>query len=233
MIKDDSKKDVDFIEVNKIVIETLKGSRNKFMKSNQLKVDCMMHFYYVVGFLFHITISYSCKTNGIKNSLIKKKNILLANKMLNLSKYTLQGNTTRRKLDKVHVKLQAMEVPPIVKEFYNDAEILANIIFTNNVLFLTWVSHNIYYEIANVVANSECSTIENILMIVIWSYSIRGFNIVIINVNKYFKALKDCNEVEIKFNIVSKEEHIPVIEYFRWVIKEHYWCNRIIFIVKY
>ena len=58
------------------------------------------------------------------------------------------------------------------------------------------------------------------MKIIIRSYAVRGFRVVVIGVHMKLKALKDCNECRVVFNVVSKDEHVPNIERWYRVVKE-------------
>ena len=110
------------------------------------------------------------------------------------------------------MKIQTAEVHPVVKEFYNNTEILAYIIFINNIPFLTLVLYNTHYSTADTVANLECSTLEKILIVIINRYNIRDFQTVMKNTDEQFQSLIEQDRVGVKFNVVSIGDHTPVFE---------------------
>ena len=100
----------------------------------------------------------------------------------------------------------------MIRQFYNKVELRADVIFINNVLFLTSISKHIHFDTANTVDNLKCTTLKTQLKNVVRCYAIRGFKIVIILVDPQFKALKDRNLVGVPFNVSSREEYVYNIE---------------------
>jgi len=68
----------------------------------------------------------------------------------------------------------------IIYQFYNDVKLLADIIYLNNVLFLTSISEYIHYGIVAVVDNLKYILLEEELRSILYSYTIRRFRIMII-----------------------------------------------------
>ena len=96
----------------------------------------------------------------------------------------------------------------------------ADILYINDMPFLTIVLHDIHYGTIEIVDNLKYLTLELELINMVKFYTIRGFNIILITVGIQFKALKDRNMVGVKFNIISKEEHVPIIKKFHYVVEE-------------
>ena len=94
----------------------------------------------------------------------------------------------------------------------------------NDVPFLTCVSHNVHCGTMLAADNLKCPTLEHDIRKMIRSYSVRGFNIVLIAVDIKLKILKDLNQTGVKFNIVSKEEHAPTIKRHHRVIEKIFRC---------
>ena len=119
---------------------------------------------------------------------------------------------------------QTVLVPRIIKEFYNNVELLADVMHLNNIPFLTSISEHIYYGTANAIDNLTCVKIEDELKNVIRSYVAGKFRITLIIVDIQFKVLKNRNTICVTFNVVSRGEHVPKIERFHKVVKEQCQC---------
>lgn len=76
-----------------------------------------------------------------------KKDMDLVREMLGPSKYTIQEKSTRIQLDPVDVTIQRVNVPRSIMKFYKEVELLANMIYLNNIPFLISISDNIHYRI--------------------------------------------------------------------------------------
>ena len=108
----------------------------------------------------------------------------------------------------------------MIKQFFNNIVLSTDVMFLNDVLFLTTISEYIHYSTANAVDNLKCPSLEYQFKNVVRSYAIREFHIVIIMVDPQFKALKDRNLIGVPFNVASKEEHVHSIERWHRTIKE-------------
>ena len=115
-----------------------------------------------------------------------------------------------------------MEVLCIIKEYYNDIKLSADAIHLNDIPFLISLLENTHYRKAIVIDNMKCFKLENELRNVIYSYTMWGFQIILIIVDIQFKALKDRNAIGVAFNVVAHSEHVLKIEQFHEVIKERY-----------
>ena len=63
-------------------IETIRGSRDRFSKRDQLRADRVRRLQHVSGFLSDQTIAYSLITNGIRNNPISKRDADVCDGML-------------------------------------------------------------------------------------------------------------------------------------------------------
>ena len=91
--------------VDKPVIDTIKYSRSRFTKRDQLKADRVRRFKHVAGFPSDETLIYSCSTNGIKNNPMTTRDVKIAADILGRSPYVAKGKTTRTQPSTVDGKL--------------------------------------------------------------------------------------------------------------------------------
>ena len=94
----------------------------------------------------------------------------------------------------------------------------------NEFPFLTTVSRDIHCGAALVVDNLTCSVLEEGLKNMVRGHKLRGFNVVVIMLDKQFKSIKDRSRVGVPINLVSRGEHALVIERFHRVIQERCRC---------
>lgn len=205
-------------------IDTIENSRKRFTKRDQLKADRVRRFQHASGFPSDGTLINSCKTNGVKNNPIAQRDILICKDMLGPSLRAAKGKTTREQPDAVDAKLQSVELPPEITNYYSNAELSSDVMCANDVPFLTSISHDAHYGTACAVKNMTCPALEHELRKIVRSYGVRGFSIVVMHADKQFSSLKDRNNVGVPFNIVSKGEHAPVIERYHRVLEERARC---------
>ena len=189
-----------------------------------MKADRTRRFQHVSGFPSDATITCSISTNGVRNNPITRRDVMIAKCMLGPSAHAPKGKSTRTQPDEVDVKLQTVELPPEVKDYYSNVEISVDIMHVNGVPFLTSVSHDIHYGTIAAVENMKCPALEHEVKKILRSYAVRGFNVVMILVDKKFKSMKERNRVGVPFNLVSKDEHAPIIERYHRVIEERSRC---------
>ena len=73
--------------------------------------------------------------------------------MLGRIKHTAQVKTTITQSDVVNMSLQQIDVPRTICQYYNNVELSFNVMFVNNVIFLTSISEYIHHGKVNTVDN--------------------------------------------------------------------------------
>jgi hypothetical protein len=101
---------------------------------------------------------------------------------------------------------QLVEVPKTIMVYYGNVQLIADVMYVNNVPFLILLSNYIHYSTATAIDNMKADTLELGLKNIIRCYTIYGFNIVVILLDLQFKMLRDRNKVEVTINIISKGE---------------------------
>ena len=135
----------------------------------------MHRFQHVAGFLLDSTITHSNNTNGIKNNSITQRDLELSTDILGPSRYISQGKTTRTQPNTVNISLQRVDIPRIIKQFYDNIELSTDIMFLNDVTFLTSILEHIHYGMASAVDNLTCMFLESKIKKVLRSYAMCGF----------------------------------------------------------
>ena len=91
-------------------------------------------------------------------------------------------------------------------------ELSANILHINKIPFLISISKYSYHSTIRALDNLSYSILEFELKNIIYAYTIRWFQVVLIGVNIQFKALNDRNLVTIPINIVTRREYVKKVE---------------------
>ena len=94
-----------------VAIETVEENKKRFSKRDRCKAKIVRRFQYVAGVLSDVMIIHLVNTNGIRNNLIIKREILITHNMLEQSKYTAKGNTCCNQLSAIDMHHQTIEVP--------------------------------------------------------------------------------------------------------------------------
>ena len=103
--------------------------------------------------------------------------------MLDYSKYTVQEKIRRKQLSSANMHRQTVKVSWVIKEYYKNVELSANIMHLNNIPFLTSISEHIHYSTARAVNNIKCVKLEGELKNIVRSYAVCDFRVTYIIVN--------------------------------------------------
>ena len=205
-------------------IDTVTGSLARFAKRDQLKIQATRRFQHVSGHPSDDTMLYAAVTNTVMNSPFSKEDIMMTIEALGKSGYAVAGKTTSTRPDEVDARTALTEIPPTILNHYKNVELSIDILFVNRIPFLATISKYIHYGTIQALPNMKIPTIEEGIESVIKSYGIRGFHIATIHVDLQFKAIKDRNQLSLRTNVCSREEHVPEIERYIRVIKERARC---------
>ena len=118
-------------------------------------------FQQVAGFPSNATMIHAMLSNSIKNSPITKRDIELTAKMLGPSKYSLQGKRTARTPDAIDGYRQVVPAPDTVREFYSNVELCVDVMFVNDVPFLSSLSKHIHFGTIDALDNLSAPVLEN------------------------------------------------------------------------
>ena len=122
-------------------------------------------------------------TNRIKNISLSRRDIELAINMLGSRKYIVQEKTTQIQRKGIDINLQWIYIPKMIRKFYNDIILGADVMHVNDMLFVSRISENINYGTIRVVNNLICPKLESELQNIVQSYAIRGFRVILISVD--------------------------------------------------
>ena len=205
-------------------IDTIEKSEARFSRRDIHRAKRARRMQYVSGHPSDNTMIYSASTNGIKNSPITKRDVLLAIDMLGNSEHAMAGKTTRTQPDAVNAEEQLVELPPTIINHYRNVELSVDVLHVNRLPFLGSLSKNIHYSTVDALDNMRTQTMENVIVQLLQSYNVRGFRVVAIHVDIQFKAISDRNKLGPSVNVVSRGEHVPEIERMIRVLKERARC---------
>ena len=97
-------------------------------------------------------------------------------------------------------------------KFYQDLALHTDIMFVNDMLFLTSIGYYEHYSRTQATDNLAMIALERELRNIVTCYTVRVFKTILLKVDKQHKALKDRNLVGVLINLVSKGEHVKMIE---------------------
>ena len=118
-----------------------------------------------------------------------------------------------------------VEIPKELVNQHEEIELAIDIMFVNNIPFLTTISKHIMYRTAQPLPSKEAKAYRSALDSVFRIYNNTGFRISIIKADQEFKPLLDTfdnKELGIQMNYASAQEHVPEAERNNRTIKERF-----------
>ena len=205
-------------------IDSIQKSEDRFCERDRKRARRARRLQYVSGFPSIDTMIRSAETNGLMNSPVTKRDLILSWDMLGTSEHISAGKTTKTQPPAINADEQLVELPPSIAQYYRDVEISVDVLHVNRLPFLASISKNIHYSTIDALDNMRIPTMESTIRQLMRSYSVRGFNVVAIHVDIQFKSISDRNVLGPTVNVVSRGEHVPEIERFIRVMKERARC---------
>ena len=202
------------------LVETVEDNKAFYTKRQVEKAKQARQLLHTLGFPTVNDMKVMIKMNSVSNCPVTIEDVELAEKIYGKDVASLKGKTVRRKPNPVVNNM--IELPPELMEAQGKVEICFDILYINELPFLTTVSKNILYRTIEYLPNEKMMTIKKALESVISIYKYAGFVIEDMSSDKEFKplaiALKD--EHHITLNLASAQEHEPHVERSIRVIKE-------------
>ena len=158
--------------------------------------------------------------NTIKNNPVTTEDINIAEKIFGPDISSLKGKTTHRK--PVPVIEDYIEIPQELIAAQHSVTLCLDGMKVNGIPFLTTISKNILYCMAQYVEKQTQSIYRNCLGQVFRVYNLGGFRITNARCDNEFRPLMDplANEFQVKMNYANPQEHVPEAERNNRVIKE-------------
>ena len=146
-------------ELLKDAIDTIEKSKKRYCKRDQDMALKVRRFEHVAGHPSYKTLIRSAVTNGIKNSPITRRDIIISAEMLGRSRYSIQGKTTKTQPEAVDTS-NMVKVPQEILNNYGPVELCVDVMHCNNIPFLTTVSKWVHYGTIMAVDNMKAATLE-------------------------------------------------------------------------
>ena len=161
------------------------------------------------------------KMNSIKNCPVTIEDINIAENIFGKDISTLKGKTTRTK--PIPVVKDLIAIPTEIKMKHEKIELCADIMFIQGLAFLTTISKKIKFRTIEFIPKRTVENLYKAFDNVFRIYNASNYEIIELYVDPEFKALKDTmQDIDIKMNYSSAQEHVPDIERSIRVIKERF-----------
>ena len=150
-----------------------------------------------------------------------KEDIKIAEDIYGKDISTLKGKSTRTKpIPKVR---DVLEIPKALLLKHQNVELCADIMYIQNMSFLTTISKNIMYCTIEWIPDKTTTTMMNAFDNVFRIYNKAGFVITRLYCDPEFHHMKDVlADVDIELQLCAAQEHVPEVEQSIRVIKERF-----------
>ena len=144
---------------------------------------------------------------------------------------SLDGENTRRKCDAVKLNEEIISpIPPHVLENHPVVILGMAVVKINGISFLATISRVIKLGLATELPNTKVLSIVSAQLVIVNTYTTRGFKILAIVADYAFEAIRQDEafmKTSITINTTSEDEHEPFIEYFNRFLMEQ--CRMCVF----
>ena len=157
----------------------------------------------------------------IQNSPVSEEDVKVAEKIYGKDISTLKGKSTRTKpVPKVN---DVIEIPKALLRKHQNVKLCADIMYIQNMPFLTTISKNIAYRTIQWIPDKTTETLMSAFDNVFRIYNKANFVIHKMHCDPEFRHLKDVMaDVDIELQLCAAQEHVPEIERSIRVIKERF-----------
>ena len=163
-------------------------------------------------------------TNLIKNTTVTCEDVDLAQMIYGKDIATVKGKMTRINSSKlIHDKIY---IPPKLIEHNKNVHLSIDVISINGLLFMTSISHDIFYRSAQFVPNKQPKHYQQCLVQLLELYKNAHFTITAIHCDNEFKSAFDDIKDKFKFTVypTPAQTHVSHAERNNRVIKERVQC---------
>jgi hypothetical protein len=134
---------------------------------------------------------------------------------------SLKGKSTGGKATHIEIN-HPTPIPIKIMNKYHLITLAIDIMFLNNIPFLTSISQHIGFGTAERLIHRQATSIVKAIKGLCHVYSLRGFKISTILGDNEFEPLRgELSELHIQLNVVAVDKHVPEIERYNCTIKEH------------
>ena len=115
-------------------------------------------------------------------------------------------------------------VPPSILEHFWKVVLAIELMFVNKLPFLITVSCGLHFGTVESLLSHQVLTVTTALTCVVQTYCCRGLRIATTLADPKFEPLQ-TSFGDISFNFCAQNEHIPEIEHYIYMVKDHTWSG--------
>ena len=202
-------------------INTVEENKKLFSKRQVQRAEVAQKMRQVIGYPSIRDYKLIINTNAIKNCPVTIEDINICEKIFGPDIYALKGKSTYKK-SKVVVP-DYIEIPKELVEAHKGIYLCADLMWVDGVGHLVTLSKNLKYYTATYIPDKKAETIAKAFDEVFKAYNRAGFEIIQVDADKEFEAVKPyledeeecgitCNIHDIRYNITAGKEHKNDVE---------------------
>lgn len=207
-------------------METVKSNLKYLSEAKQKKVLAARKAYEALGTPTVADLKAMICMNLIRDNKITNEDVTLAEKVLGPDVGNLKGKAVRT--SQPQVIDNTIEIPKELLRVNKEIEISVDGLTVNTIIFLTSISHDIYYRTAARLASTKADSFISRIDEIVQLYKTGGFSVTTIHADKQLALALDeytCRHTTISVNYASSGEHVPRAERNNRVIEERIRCN--------
>ena len=209
-------------EVNntqQIYITTVTENKQKYSHNDVKRADGVRALQKVIGHPTAKQLSYLLDHHLIPNSPFTSHDVRRAEQIYGPDLGNLKGKTTRRNPPTVDQIMQ--QCLNTIIEQYGKIMLSADVMHINGIPFFITRSRHIHFGTVDALPSLQASDIGAALRHVVNIYARGGFQVTMALMDGAFAGLHDvCNQLQIKLNTTSQDEHVGDVERYIRTVKE-------------
>ena len=202
-----------------IYITTVTENKQKYSHNDVKRADGVRTLQKVIGHPTAKQLSYLLDHHLIPNSPFTSHDVRRAKQIYGPDLGNLKGKTTRRNPPTVDQIMQ--QCPNTIIEQYGSIMLSADVMHVNGIPFFITQSRHIHFGTMDVLPSLQAKDIGTALRCVVNIYARGGFQVTMALMDGAFAGLHDvCNQLQIKLNTTSRDEHVGDVERYICTVKE-------------
>ena len=202
------------------LVSTVEENKKAFTAREREDAKRARTLYTVLGRPSTANFKHILRQNLIKNCPVTIKHVDIAEKIYGPDIGTLKGKSTRPRPKPVTDDL--VDVPPEILENHESLTMCIDLMFVNSIAFLTGVDRSVINRSCRYLTNQTADELYKAIDKSLRVYNEAGFTVTDIHCDGQFRPLMDpvADDLNIKMNYATANEHVPEAERNNRVIKE-------------
>jgi len=204
------------------LLNTTKENEQMYTRRQIARAKVARKLYHNIGTPSIRDFKAIIRMNAIQNCPVTTEDIEIAEQVYGKDIGSLKGKTVRSK--PLPVIKDYVTIPKELVIKHENIELAMDIMFVNNIPFLTTISKHIMYRTAQPLPNKTATAYRSAIDVVFRLYNHAGFKISVIKADQEFRPIFDSikDDLDITMNYAMAQEHVPEAERNNRTIKERF-----------